>query len=155
MSTVETSPRPRTHELLKLPPQPAPAAPVKQLLPPPMRWADGSVEDLVQAVRAHCWTAGVGRGAVKPQTSLPMQGAQIVLDYLATLPGDTWNDRWSLVDAQTAGGEDWRELMRARRQPLRQVHDDLRPRRPAGDGRDPAVLRLAAGPHAQHFQHRR
>ncbi|HEX8510326.1 MAG TPA: hypothetical protein VF635_12640, partial [Propionibacteriaceae bacterium] len=88
---------------------PAPAsAPVEP--PVPMRWAHSTVEEIVQAARDHQRSVAEARGSAPYKE--PVWGARIILTYLATLPGESWNDRWLLLDARTAQGGDWREIIR-------------------------------------------
>lgn len=109
-------PRPRTKELLDLPPEtPTRAAPAET--PIPMRWNDTPIDDLLAAVRDRVMTSSTARGVASPHPGPAVAGARTVLSYLASLPGETWQDRWSLLDAQTAGAataagaEDWREYV--------------------------------------------
>ncbi|MDQ1306695.1 MAG: hypothetical protein QG671_2527 [Actinomycetota bacterium] len=44
------------------------------------------------------------------------RGIRIVLDWLATCPGDTWQQRWMASGAQDDGGIDWRRFPLAWRQ---------------------------------------
>ena len=108
--------RPQVKELLDIPAAP----PVRSARPEPplaMRWARASIDELVQAVREHVAAASAGRGNAQPKATKPIEGARMVLNCLSVLPGDTWQDRWLLLDAQTAGtggprsGIDWRQYL--------------------------------------------
>lgn len=99
-------------DLQRLPDPPAAVAPESE--PPlPMRWAQANVDEIVEAVRTYQMERARVRGT-KAVLSQPMRGARIILDYLALLPGDSWNDRWLLLDAESVG-RDWRSIVRPER----------------------------------------
>src|SRR4051794_8970332 len=95
-------PRPQFRELVDTPARPVAMPPTAAPLLP-FRWGHCSVDDLVQAVQDHLFVTASARGAKKPQISVPAIGARIVLHCLSFLPGESWQDRWSLVDTATAG----------------------------------------------------
>ena len=70
------------------------------------QWDYTSVEEILRAVedRQSALTIDVRPGA-------PVRGARMILEYLARLPSESWNDRWLLLDAQTSDGSDWRDVV--------------------------------------------
>lgn len=77
-----------------------------------MPWAAASADEIQQAVLEHQLVARRPRGRGHHATSMTpgkrswakesAQGARQLLDFLAELPGESWNDRWLLLDALTA-----------------------------------------------------
>lgn len=99
----------RPEQLARPVPAPDPGpGPVEPTVP--MRWAHSTVEEIVQAARDHQRSVAEARGGTPYRE--PVWGARIILSYLATLPGESWNDRWLLLDVRTAQGGDWREVVR-------------------------------------------
>lgn len=88
-----------------LPPLPAPAAPIKE--PPadkPAAYGTATIEEIACQVRV-----------LRPTDSPPVLNRRTlatrdILEHLATLPGETWSDRWSLFDADTIG-RPWRSVI--------------------------------------------
>jgi integrase len=127
MAGVKQSARHRPNPLLEVPPDPQRPAPVVD--PPlPMRSANSTADDLQRAVEEHqlaaCQRTGRGNYAStmtrgkRIWAAASSKGARAMLDYLAALPGDTWNDRWLLLDAATSakgrrrgGHEDWQTIV--------------------------------------------
>jgi hypothetical protein len=126
MPGVKQGPRRGPNPLLEVPPDPPRSAPIGEV-PLPMRWAAAAADDIQQAVAEHQLAAcqRTGRGhhasamtpAKRNRAAGSGKGARAVLEYLSTLPGDTWNDRW-LLDAATsasgrrrAGHVDWQTIV--------------------------------------------
>ena len=95
---VETSPaRPQTEALrLRFPPRPTASA-----------WAVTrlSRQGVDQRLLAAPFTADTPTGEDNRR-----RGARIVLDWLATRPGETWQQRWLASGAQADGRSDWRSF---------------------------------------------
>lgn len=95
---VETSPaRPQTEVLrLRFPPRPTASA-----------WAVTrlSRQGVDQRLLAAPFTADTPTGEDNRR-----RGARIVLDWLATRPGETWQQRWLASGAQADGRSDWRSF---------------------------------------------
>lgn len=91
------------HDLLKSPQQSAsyPAAAVQPEPLLPSALGQVPIEQIIGIFKQ------IG---VNPVTRI--RGARIILDSLMSLPGDTWADRWLLVDARSLDGGDWAEVVR-------------------------------------------
>lgn len=114
--TGAAMPRPRIKELLDLP-APVPPAPLPVVPPIRMPWATTPIDDLLTAVRDRMNAASSARGTDRAHPYPAVTGARVVLERLTALPGETWQDRWSLLEAQTAkdgtvrSRVDWRDCL--------------------------------------------
>ena len=88
------------HDFVVLPPDPPPPSPREEEKPIVSPWATASAADVLAAA-----TSYTGSGDKR------IRGARLILTHLATLPGDTWLDRWLLVDAQSSRGGAWHHLV--------------------------------------------
>jgi integrase len=93
----------RGRDLLEPAPEPARPAPVPEP-PVPSRWSRAGIEEIVDQVRRLHTDRDPGSRYFGRSWATPgSAGARMILRHLATLPGESWLDRWSLFDAATIG----------------------------------------------------
>ncbi|MGO9385440.1 MAG: hypothetical protein ACLP4W_25945 [Mycobacterium sp.] len=93
---------------------------------PEQWWADtaGTAEDTIVRL-----TSGLFTSDVKTTQAGRRRGVTKLLDWLATFPGDTWQQRWELSGVEQHPGKNWTglplTLLRERRQNASYDADDL------------------------------